>query len=900
MPYDTIRLSDIAAGTGGFKISGASGLAGHDASFIGDVNGDGIDDIGLGGPWHSGGGHFWAIFGSETPPTAVDLRQIEAGNGGFALLPGAGNSVLGRGATALGDVNGDGFDDFSLSDDGAGQVYVVFGHAGPWATGSISAIAAGNGGYVLNAEAGQPLLGMHGAVGIGDINGDGIGDLATMGWKTQNGDQTTYVVYGRANDATPVDLADVAAGRGGYAITVPQGSYSGIGSGDFDGDGKRDLLLGAALEDSGGTDSGGTYIIWDASAIHASSDVATLVRDGQATHFIGENAGDHAGNNRLGNIGDINGDGIQDLVVDAYANDAGGSDAGAAYVIFGGFGRPQSINLDAIAAGQGGFKIIGEHAGNQLGLWGEIGAADLNGDGLSDIVLGSRYADGTGAGYVVWGKADTAAVNLDDIARGVGGFKIVGEPGSRWSGHTIATGGDFNHDGASDIVISAIFSDAAYVIYGQPNVPGQSITGTTGDDSLAGAAGNDTIAGLAGDDTLAGAAGDDSLYGGNGGDSVDGGGGEDTILGANGNDTLAGGDGDDSAVGNAGDDALAGGAGNDPLRGAEGRDEVDGGAGNDRLFGGSGDDTISGGDGNDTLVGGDGIDEMSGGAGHDVFVLAADADAGTPAPADVLFEDHFSSSTLSAAWESPLPRQRVENGWLHTQDSDGWPRDSIAVVHDGDSAWTDYTVSMTADFADGSPWENFTILLRSDGFVRGSGVSEGTAYQLTFNGEDGWDPANRNTVELLRTDNETGQSTRLFRGTVALSDDPMDLQISLDGGRIRLAIDGKAIFDVTDADPLLFGGIGVHAIWESEARFDNIIVTAGGAPAAGEERITDFTPGQDRIDLRAFHIPSYDALAGLLDPHAGDTLLRLSDIGGRDVQLAGVNILELSEHDFLL
>jgi len=698
MPYDTIRLSDIAAGNGGFKISGASGIVGTDASFIGDINGDGIDDIGLGGPWHAGGGGFWAIFGTTSPPTSVNLRQIEAGNGGFALLPGAGNSVLGRGATALGDVNGDGFDDFSLSDDGAGQVYVVFGHAGPWATGSISAIAAGNGGYVLNAEAGQPLLGMHGAVGIGDINGDGIGDLATMGWRTHNGDQTTYVVYGRT-DTTPVDLADVAAGRGGYAITVPQGDYSGIGSGDFDGDGKRDLLLGAAYEDSGGTDSGGTYIVWDASAISASSDVATLVQNGRATHIVGENAGDHAGNSRFGSIGDINGDGIQDFVVDAYANDAGGSDAGAAYVIFGGFGRPQSINLDAIAAGQGGFKIIGEHAGNQLGLWGEIGAADLNGDGLSDIVLGSRYADGTGAGYVVWGKTDTAAVNLDDVARGIGGFKIVGEPGSSWTGHTIATGGDFNHDGATDIVISAIFSDAAYVIYGQPNVPGQSITGTGGDDRLAGGAGDDTIAGLCGDDTLEGAAGDDSLNGGGGDDSVDGGGGNDTILGANGDDTVTGGDGDDSAVGHAGDDQLAGGAGSDTLRGAEGRDGMDGGGGADRLFGGSGDDTLSGGDGDDTLSGGDGADALTGGAGRDVFVFAPDG---------------------------------------------------------------------------------------------------------------------------------------------------------------------------------------------------------SGAPAALDEAIADLAPGEDRIDLRAFHIAGFDALAGLLEADGGDTWLRLGDVGGRDVRLDDVNILEMNEADFLL
>ena len=161
--------------------------------------------------------------------------------------------------------------------------------------------------------------------------------------------------------------------------------------------------------------------------------------------------------------------------------------------------------------------------------------------------------------------------------------------------------------------------------------------------------------------------------------------------------------------------------------------------------------------------------------------------------------------------------------------------------------------------------------MRSDGFVRGSGVSEGTAYELIFNGEDGWDPANRNTVELLRTDHDAGQSTRLFRGIVALSDDPMDLQISLDGRRIRLAIDGTSIFDVIDTNPVLFGGIGVLAYWESEARFDNIFVTTGDAPAILDKAITDFTPGEDRIDLRAFHIAGFDALTDLLEADGADT-----------------------------
>jgi hypothetical protein len=187
----------------------------------------------------------------------------------------------------------------------------------------------------------------------------------------------------------------------------------------------------------------------------------------------GEALDDAAGKN-VAKAGDVNGDGLDDFIVGAPYNSAGGSAAGAAYVIFGNAAGSPNLDLSALSSSEG-FKIVG-NAGDYLGTTFAT-AGDVNGDGFGDLILGADRNDagGTdaGAAYVIFGKAsgfgtiELASLTSDD------GFKITGDGLSDKAGRAVACAGDVNGDGLDDVIISAPGSDgstsgtgAAYVNYG--------------------------------------------------------------------------------------------------------------------------------------------------------------------------------------------------------------------------------------------------------------------------------------------------------------------------------------------------------------------------------------------------------------------------------------------------
>lgn len=201
----------------------------------------------------------------------------------------------------------------------------------------------------------------------------------------------------------------------------------------------------------------------------------------------------------------------------------------------------------------------------------------------------------------------------------------------------------------------------------------------------------------------------------------------------------------------------------------------------------------------------------------------------TNATGELLFEDNFDSGTMSDEWLTKAPEQWVQDGWLHTKDTDGWPRDSMAVVRDSDTSWVNYELSITVDpFETDSPWTHANVLFRTDDFIRASGISQGRAYQLQIynRGLQGQILQGiPNYVSLHRTDHQSDPSSILL-GEVSqvLSPDPMEVKVRLMDDHISVSIDGMTLIDVIDLDPLPCGGIGIHAVWETEARFDNVFV----------------------------------------------------------------------------
>ena len=99
------------------------------------------------------------------------------------------------------------------------------------------------------------------------------------------------------------------------------------------------------------------------------------------------------------------------------------------------------------------------------------GAGDVNGDGFADLIVGAPNY-GVGNSYVVFGRTDTAAVDLSPLAPNSGGFIITGvSPGDR-GGNSVSAAGDVNGDGLADLIVGASGIDSSYVVFGKADAAG--------------------------------------------------------------------------------------------------------------------------------------------------------------------------------------------------------------------------------------------------------------------------------------------------------------------------------------------------------------------------------------------------------------------------------------------
>ncbi len=486
-----IPLAAVTAGVGGFVIDGEEGdFSGFPVSGAGDVNGDGQDDLVLGAYQNDDNGELsgrsYVVFGRvETAP--VQLSTVAGGMGGIALAGEAAGDRSGYSVSGAGDVNGDGLDDviigaFWANANGvrSGRSYIVFGGE-EMPTVQLSSVTAGSGGFVLEGEA-EFDNSARSVSGAGDVNGDGLDDLIVgANGADPNGliSGRSYVVFGKA-DTTAVPLSAIAAGVGGFVLNgASTQDLSGnpvSSAGDVNGDGMDDLIIAAYRASPNGAFSGRSYVVFgkaDTTPVELGA-----VAEGVGGFALDGEAGDDRSGISVSGAGDVNGDGMDDLIVGADGADPNGLRSGRTYVVFG-KSDTTAVQLSAVTDGVGGFILDGEAGGNRSGR-SVSGAGDVNGDGRSDLLVGAYRAvtsggNFSGRSYVVFGKSDTAPVQLSSIASGMGGFVLDGETEADQSGISVSGAGDVNGDGIGDIIVGAPFADTegensgrSYVVFGVP------------------------------------------------------------------------------------------------------------------------------------------------------------------------------------------------------------------------------------------------------------------------------------------------------------------------------------------------------------------------------------------------------------------------------------------------
>ncbi|GAB0056714.1 hypothetical protein SIID45300_01025 [Candidatus Magnetaquicoccaceae bacterium FCR-1] len=539
-------------GTNGFRLVGSSGeWAGSEVSNLGDVNGDGIEDLLIGAQMANPSGGY-VVFGSDNAWNAsIDLSALTSSTGvhlkAFSQAENAGRSV-----GWAGDVNGDGYADLiigaPISDqagNNAGSAYVVFGGSN-WSDVNFQlSTLNGSQGFRIDGNApGDAGVGIHAGVsvhGAGDINGDGWDDLivgAISTYTPQDGvTGAGYVVFGKAGgwDAI-VALADLNGSNGFRLNGVNDGALTGYsvgGAGDINGDGIEDLIIGAPNAKPIGTDmTGASYVVFGKTGAWDWGLNLSDLNGGNGFRISGAEIGDSVGSSVSG-AGDINGDGYDDLIIGVKGDSADGTHAGSVSVLFGhsqGAGWSSSISLASLDTSVG-FRLGGVSSDDYTGV-SVSGAGDVNGDGLDDLLIGAWKADPntldqSGSVYLVFGQSSwgtTPVTLLLSELDGSNGFRLDGVAANDKTGESVSAAGDVNHDGYDDLLIGAYTSaaggadaGAAYILFGG-NFSNLSLAGqlkyfgsSTAYEVVIGGVGDDTLIGFGGPDTLIGGAGNDIL-----------------------------------------------------------------------------------------------------------------------------------------------------------------------------------------------------------------------------------------------------------------------------------------------------------------------------------------------------------------------------------------------------
>ena len=498
----------IASGLNGGPTLSNSDLFGASVAAIGDLNRDGIPDMITGAPVQDSGGTdrgaLYVLFMQADGTVSSSVKIASGLNGGPTLVN---SDQFGASASSMGDLDQNGIPDLAVGtnrdDTGGidrGAVYLLFMQADGTAGSSLKIASSLNGGPTLvNSD----LFGSS-VASLGDLDADGVADLAVGAHQNDTGGADRggiQVLFLGADGVVPPDGTIASSLKIGNALnggpTLVADDYFGssaVAVGDLDRDGITDLAVGAMNDDTGGTDRGALYVLF----MQADGMVSSRVKIASGTSGGPALAnGDNFGRS-VGPAGDLDRDGIPDLVVGAHKDDTDLANTGAVYVLF--------MQTDGTVRNT--VKIASNtHGGPPLGMGYSFGtsvgpAGDLDRDGIPDLAVGAPV-DGTGGAgrgalYLLFMQADgTARANIK-IASGTNGGPVLAN--SSYFGSSVAPAGDLDRDGTPDLAIGSYMDDtgntdagALYVLFMQPDGTARSTvkicSGLNGGPTLAGSDG---------------------------------------------------------------------------------------------------------------------------------------------------------------------------------------------------------------------------------------------------------------------------------------------------------------------------------------------------------------------------------------------------------------------------
>ena len=314
------------------------------------------------------GGWAFNVEQSSLPPINIASLTPQQGFLFTGTAPSAESTVAG-----VGDINGDGYEDFAVSDpayeSGRGAVYLILGRNGLTRANIVAADwSAAEGVLIVGAAVGDQLG--KAMSGVGDMNGDGIVDfmIAAPGSDLGATDAGAVYVFWGKSSLSNIDLGDFASDDGFVivareagqglgdaalpALGLPLNGQALSGVGDFNGDGYSDLVLGHPQSDSAANDSGRAYVILGRAGLARSQvDLGLMGADGFSVSAPGQV------NWQLGYsvllAADINRDGFDDLVLSAPAANVGANEGGAVFVVYGRAGsNPVDVDVTALKIGR--------------------------------------------------------------------------------------------------------------------------------------------------------------------------------------------------------------------------------------------------------------------------------------------------------------------------------------------------------------------------------------------------------------------------------------------------------------------------------------------------------------------------------------------------------------------